>query len=372
MPESSFRFPARVHGLRAALVKEGADAALVTNLENVRYLTGFSGSNGLAIVTPNAAVFLTDGRYTVQSSREVPGWERVILPQGSDMAQAAGEQVTRLGARQVAFEEAHLTVKAFEALKKALPENGAITLTGKSDLVENLRQIKDGEEITAIRRAIALADACFDHVRTITKTGMTERELAWQMEVFLRSHGAQRLSFETIVASGPNAALPHARPSERKLGESGGPEFLILDYGAELDGYCSDITRTLVVGGEPSEKQHAMYNAVLRAQLASLEAIKPGVEGKAVDQLARDLLTQDGLGELFTHGLGHALGRVVHDGMGFSQKSTITVQPGMVLTVEPGVYEENFGGVRIEDDIVVTETGCEILTQSTKELLVVR
>ncbi len=215
MPQSSLRFPERVEGLRAALAKEGADTALVTNLENVRYLTGFSGSNGVVLVTPNAAVFLTDGRYTVQSSREAPGWERVILPQGSDMAQAAGEHVARLGARLVAFEEAHLSVKAFEALKKALPEDGSVALAGKSDLVESLRQIKDGEEITAIRRAIALADACFDHVRTIIKKGMTERELAWQMEVFLRSHGAQRLSFETIVASGPNAALPHARRSER-------------------------------------------------------------------------------------------------------------------------------------------------------------
>ena len=371
MSESSFRFPSRVDGLRAALAKEGADAAVITNGENVRYLTGFTGSNGLVLVTPDAAVFLTDGRYTVQSAREVTGWERVILPQGSDMAQAAGEHVGRLGARQAAFEEAHLTVKAFEVFKKALPENGSIVPVGKSNLVENLRQIKDADEVAAIKKAVALADACFDHVQTIIKTGMTERELAWQMEVFLRSHGAQRLSFETIVASGPNAALPHARPSDRKLGESGGPEFLILDYGAELDGYCSDITRTLIVGGQPTPKQRTMYDAVLRTQLAALDAIKPGVEGKAVDQLARDLLTKDGLGELFTHGLGHALGRVVHDGMGFSQKSTITVQPGMVLTVEPGVYEENFGGVRIEDDIVVTETGCEVLTQSTKELLTV-
>lgn len=366
----SFRFPGRVARLRHALGREDTPAAvIVTHLENMRYLTGFSGSNGLAIVTPGAAVFLTDGRYGVQAAREAPGWERVILPQGSDMAEAAGEQVKRLGLSEVAFEEAHLTVKAFEALKKAVGEN--VKLVGKSSLVEDLRQIKEPDEIAAIKRAVALADACFAHVRGIVRVGMTERELAWQMETFLRQNGAQRLSFESIVGSGPNSALIHGRPTDRKIGESGGPEFLLLDYGADLDGYCSDITRTLVVGGEPTSEMRDFYNAVLRAQKASLEAIRPGVPGKDVDQLARDLLTKDGLGDLFSHGLGHALGRVVHDGMGFSQKSTITLAPGMVMTVEPGAYKENFGGVRIEDDVVITETGCEILTQSPKELLVV-
>jgi Xaa-Pro aminopeptidase len=185
---ADFRFPHRVRGLRNALAPEQVEAAIITHLENVRYLTGFSGSNGLVIVTPTEAVFLTDGRYTVQAGREVPGWERVILPQGTDMAEAAGEQIKRLGARRVAFEEAHLTVKAFGALEKAVKgEEGNATgveLVGKSNLVENLRQIKDAHEIAAIREAITLADACFEHICRITRPGVTERDLAWQIETF--------------------------------------------------------------------------------------------------------------------------------------------------------------------------------------------
>lgn len=365
---SEFRFPARVQGLRDALVREQVEAVVVSYLENVRYLTGFTGSNALVILTARTAHFLTDGRYAIQSAQEVGGFERVVLPQGSVLAQAAGDQIKPLDVRQVAFEEAHLSVKAFEELRSAMPDT--VTLGGKSDLVETLRQRKDAHEIAALRRAVALADACFDHLRLITKSGVTEKALAWEIEVFLRSRGAPRLAFESIVASGPNGALPHAKPSDRRLGESGGPEFVVFDYGAEVDGYCSDITRTLLVG-TPTPRHVEVYQAVLRAQRAALAAIRPGVTGKEVDQVARDVLGQAGLAERFTHSLGHSLGRVTHDGVGFSPTSEVTLAPGMVLTVEPGVYLENWGGIRIEDDIVVTDEGCAVLTQSTKEMVIV-
>lgn len=365
---SEFRFPRRVAGLRALLDREQVAGIFVSDLENVRYLTGFTGSNGLVLVTPEAAIFWTDGRYGVQSAREVPGFERIVLPPGSKLAQAAGERIRGIGPRQIAFEEAHLSVKALRELEAALP--AGVRLTGKSDLVESLRQRKDAEEIAAIRRATALADAGFEHIRQAARPGVTERELAWELEVFLRQNGATRLSFETIVASGPNSALPHARPTDRRLGESGEPEFVIFDFGAEVDGYCSDITRTLVVGGAPTERQREVYAAVLAAQQGALAAIAPGKPGKEIDQLARELLAGEGLAERFTHGLGHSLGRVCHDGPGLSQTSAITLAPGMVLTVEPGVYLENWGGVRIEDDVLVIPTGCEILTRSSRDLLV--
>jgi len=366
---SDLRFPGRVAGLRALLEREAVAGIFVSDLENVRYLTGFTGSNGLVLVTHEAAIFWTDGRYGVQSAREVPGFERIVLLPGSKLAEAAGARLRGIAARQIAFEEAHLTVRALHEMEAAMPDN--VRLVGKSDLVESLRQRKDAEEIAAVRRATALADAAFDHVREIARPGVTERELAWEIEAFLRRSGATRLSFETIVASGPNSALPHARPTGRRLGEGGCSEFVIFDFGAEVDGYCSDITRTLVVGGAPTERQRDVYAAVLRTQQGALAAIAPGRPGKQIDQLARDLLGEAGLAERFTHGLGHALGRVCHDGPALSQTSTVTLAPGMVLTVEPGVYLEGWGGVRIEDDVLVTPTGCEILTRSAKELIVV-
>jgi len=382
---SNFTYPHRVEGLRRALPErfEGdtpVDAVLVSHMENVRYLTGFSGSNGLILLTRGGdAVFFTDGRYALQATREVPGWERIVMPQGSSLAKAAVEEIAKRDIATVGFESAHLTVAGLDDLQTALKpdeegKGGAegVTLVPKTDLVEALRRIKDADEIAAMRRAARVADDCFAWVCENVRAGMTELELAWQMESFMRrDRGAERLSFDSIVGSGPQSALIHGRPSPRVIGESGKPEFLLLDFGAELGGYCSDITRTLVIGGEPTAEQRRLYDAVLAAQLAALAAIAPGRAGKDIDQIARDSLTGAGYGEAFGHSLGHGLGRVVHDGPAFSQTSKITLAPGMVVTVEPGAYIENLGGVRIEDDVVVTETGCDILTQSPKELIVI-
>jgi Xaa-Pro aminopeptidase len=342
---------------------------IVSNLENCRYLTGFTGSNALVLVTAAEAFFLTDGRYLLQSATEVPGFERIILAQGTSLAEAAGDLVKRIGARKVGVEGGHLTFSGYEALKKAMPES--VTFVMRDDTVQSLRQVKDTGEIAAIRRAISIADACFDFIRGTAKAGMTERELAWEMEVFMRhTKGAAKLGFESIVGSGPNSALIHGRPSERVLGSSCAPEFLLCDYGCEVDNYNSDLTRTFVLGGEPTPRQREIYEAVRRAQTTALEAIRPGMIGKDVDKVARDVLTEAGLGEAFGHGLGHGLGRQVHDHMAFGQKSELVLKPGMVVTVEPGAYIEGLGGVRIEDDVLVTETGCEILTHSPKDLII--
>lgn len=379
------RFAHRLSGLRAQIAKtaeptkdaEGKEVApqpidglIVSHLGNAQYLTGFTGSNALLIVTPTNAIFVTDGRYALQSAQEVPGFDRVVLKPSADMNEAVGELVKRFGLRRVGFEEAHLTVAAAEGLKKKMPEG--TELVGKSNLVEVIRRIKDADEVAAIRRAVAVADACFDFIRQTAHVGMTERELAWEMEVFLRhTKGAEKLAFESIVGSGPNSALIHGHPTDRKIGASGGPEFLLLDFGAQLNGYCSDITRTVVIGGEPTTRMREFYDAVYESQKLALAAIRPGVPGRDVDTVARDFLTAQKLGESFAHGLGHGLGRVVHDGPALSQRSDVILEPGMVVTVEPGAYIEDFGGVRIEDDVFVTESGCEILTQSTKELLTV-
>ncbi len=376
---TDFTYPHRIAALRARLAesKEGdpaVTALIVSDLENCRYLSGFTGSNALVILSGAQALFFTDGRYALQVATEVPGFERLIMPQGTDLAKAAAEEIRKQAFPDAGFEEAHLTVKAFNALRTALDgESGDgkhIRLVGKNGMVEWVRAIKDADEIARIRRAVALADRCFDYVRTAAKPGLTEIELAWKMEVFMRENGARHLAFDSIVGSGTNSALIHGRPSDRVIGSSGKPEFLLLDFGAEMDGYCSDITRTLVIGGEPTARHVALYEAVLRAQRAAIAAVRPGAIGKDVHAVSVKSLEADGFGAYFPHGTGHQLGRVVHDGRALGLIDEVELRPGMVVTVEPGAYIEGFGGVRIEDVVLVTEAGNEILTRSPKELIV--
>ena len=380
---SEFAHPERLAGLRARMatpethegktVVEAVDALIVSHLDNVRYLTGFTGSNGLVLLTAESAFFFTDGRYALQAAREVPGFERIILPPGSSLIEAAGKKVITLGGLSlVGFEGARLTYNAYRTLELALDPDAALCCPiSRSGDVEHLRERKDATEIAKIRAACALADACFEYLLTRIRPGVTERSLAWDLEVFFRTHGAQRLSFDPIVGSGPNSALIHGRASDRVLGSSGGPEFVLCDFGCELDGYCSDITRTVVVGGEPTERMRQIYETTLSTQLAALAVIQPGAKGKEVDALARGMLKEAGFGEM-PHGLGHGLGRLVHDLPlpTFSPMATVTLREGMVVTVEPGIYVEGLGGVRIEDDVLVTPTGCERLTHATKELIV--
>jgi len=379
---TEFAYPQRIAGLRARFDLEteklqGIDALIVSHMENVRYLTGFSGSNGLVVLTKNKALFYTDGRYGTQAAREVPGFERIVLPAGSILLIAAGEWLRDnhgTGIDCIGFEADHIPYSAYLTLEQTLdPDDRAQqAVFARSGDVEAIRAIKDASEIAKIQAACQLADACFEHLCGFIKPGMTEAQVAWELESYFRTHGAQKLSFDPIVGSGPNAALIHGRAGERMLGSSGGPEFVLMDFGCVLNGYCSDITRTVVIGGEPTEKMRHIYDSVRAAQLAALAAIKPGVEGKSVDTLAREMLKNAGYGEM-PHGLGHGLGRVVHDLPlpTFSPKATVTLAEGMVATVEPGVYIEGLGGVRIEDDVLVTRTGCQRLTVSSKELRVV-
>ena len=347
--------------VREKMQKEGLSALLVSDVENAGWMTGFSGSNANVVVTPDQALFITDSRYTVQAKDEV------TLPVASfaspvQMSDFVAQQLKDMGLKKVGFESVHTTYDQYETLKGKL--NG-IELVPAPDIFADLRLVKTADEIEKIRAACRLADKCFDHVVRLIQPGVSEWDIGLEIEFFFRRNMAE-IAFSPIVASGHRSALPHGRASEKKL-EPG--DFVTLDFGAKLDGYNSDITRTLVL--KPASERHEhIYGCVLEAQMAALAVMKPGMLAGDVDAAARNTLAKFDLAQFFGHGLGHGLGRNVHDGGRMGMNSKTVLEPGQVWTVEPGVYIEGFGGVRIEDDVVVTESGIEILTHSPKELMV--
>ena len=338
----------------------GISAMLVTDVVNLQWLTGFTGSSGRAILTPNRAVFITDSRYGVQAHDEVKDFEIVIFATPRTLDQVCrevldSEKVTVLGY------EPSMSMVQFEGLQK---EFAGVTFKPEPDLFTPLRMIKTPEEIEKIRRACGLADACFQHVQRLFQVGVTEWDIMIEIEFFMRRNSA-KVWFDVIAVSGPNSAKPHGKPTERKLQPG---DFVTLDYGALLDMYCSDFTRTVVIG-EPTDRHKLIYGLVKEAEELCCEALVAGASGTAVDKIARDLFATENMAQYFGHGLGHGLGRAVHDPGGLSPTRDFEIQVGQVWTVEPGIYIEGFGGVRIEDDVVVTEAGPERLTHSTRELL---
>ena len=354
---------ARADRLIALLSDAGVDALLVTNLVNVRYLTGYTGSNGVALIGPDVRAFATDFRYVEQAAEEVdPAFDRVRAPQDllDAIAEALPQPELRLG-----FEEANLSVRDHGRLRERLPE--AVELVGVHGLVEGLRAIKSPAELAAIRAASELAGAAFTRLISDRFVGRTERELATALEFEMRRLGAERASFEPIVAAGPHGALPHATPRDAQIGSG---QLVVIDWGAQLDGYCSDCTRTVAtaaLNGRGAE----IYQLVLEAQLRSLEAVAAGASGREVDAVARRVIEAGGHGEHFGHGLGHGVGLEVHEAPRLAQRSESVLEVGNVVTVEPGVYLPGELGVRIEDLVVVTEEGCEILTPLSKAVTVV-
>lgn len=347
--------------LKNAVATKNLGPVLISDINSVRWATGFTGSNGYVLLNGDEGVFITDSRYTIQAREQVKGLPTEAYSNPTTLVEFLTKQCERLGINKLCF-EASIPYSTFSDWSSKL---GGIELVPMPDVVGELRLVKTAEEIELIRAACKLADRCFDHVRRFIQPGVAEYDLGLEIEFFFRRHGA-KLAFDPAVVSGERSARPHGRPSERKL-QLG--DFLTLDFGAELDGYCSDITRTVVIG-EPSPRHVEVYTAVLDAQMAALQGMKPGLTGKEADALARDVLTARGLGEYFGHGLGHGLGRLVHDGGSLSTGSKTMIQAGQVWTVEPGAYIEGFGGVRIEDDVVVTESGVDVLTNSPKHLMV--
>lgn len=338
------------------------DAMLITSITNVFYLSGFTGSTAAVAVTEDDSYILVDPRYSIQARAECP--ETIVRDYtGKSTIAAAADLINELAPGTAGYEAQHVTVAGFRELKK-LTRSG-ISLRATGGMVEQLRRTKDASEIALIEDAVRIADAAFDVVVRELRHGMTERQVALLIDSTLRTLGADRESFPTIAASGLNSACPHASPTDAILKPH---SFLTMDFGAAYKHYCSDITRTVCIG-TPTAKQREVYQVVLDAQLAAIDAIRPGLPGKDVDAVARDYIASRGYGDCFGHGLGHALGIEVHDGPAFSKSSDAVLEPGMVVTVEPGIYIEGWGGVRTEDDVVVTEDGARILTGATKELL---
>jgi Xaa-Pro aminopeptidase len=349
--------------LAALLPETGVDVLLVTELVNVRYLTGYTGSNGLVLLGATTREFVTDFRYREQVAEEVgASFERHEAPR--DLVKAISELLPN-GSLRLGFEEGHVSVRGFRRLREELPER--IELVAVDGLPERLRAVKGPEEIARMREATALADAAFERVVAEGLAGRTEREVVLALEVEMRRAGAQRPSFETIVAAGPHGALPHASPREIEIPRG---ELVVIDWGAELDGYCSDCTRT-VATGDPGEQAKEIYAVVLQAQLAGLRAVHAGAAGSGVDSVSRDLIAAAGHGEHFGHGLGHGVGLEIHEAPWLSQSYDGTIEDGNVVTVEPGVYLPGAFGVRIEDLVVVREHGPDVLTSLGKELTLV-
>ena len=354
---------ARSDRLVSSLPGTGVDVQLVTNLANVRYLTGYSGSNGLALVGPQTRTFITDFRYVEQAAEQVEkSFERRQAPQ--DLLDAVAD-VLPDGPMRLGFEEAHVSVRTHNRLRGLLEER--VALVGTDGVVERLRAVKDSEEVAAIRAACQLADAALEQVLADGLVARTEREVALALETAMRELGATRPSFDTIIAAGPHGALPHAQPRDVVI-EPG--QLVVIDWGAELDGYCSDCTRT-VATGPVSEHAQEIYALVRSAQLAGLEGVAAGRHGREVDAGARRVIEDAGHGEHYGHGLGHGVGIEVHEAPRLSQRSDDTLEAGNVVSVEPGVYLPGDLGVRIEDLVVVTEGGCDILTGLPKDLRVV-
>ncbi|WP_110111288.1 Xaa-Pro peptidase family protein [Bacillus sp. CGMCC 1.16541] len=350
----------KVTKLREQFSSLNIDGMLITSSYNRRYLTSFTGSAGVAVISEDRAVFITDFRYVEQAAKQIQGFE--IVQHKASLIDEVAKVAADLGITRLGFEQDHMMYSQYQAYDQKVEGE----LLPVSNTIEKLRLIKSESEIKILKEAAKIADAAFEHILTFIRPGVTELEVSNELEFFMRKQGAASSSFDTIVASGYRSALPHGVATDKTI-EKG--EFVTLDFGAYYKGYCSDITRTLAVG-EVNDELKKIYNIVLQAQLKGMDGIKPGMTGKEADALTRDHIAAHGYGEYFGHSTGHGLGMEVHESPSLSMKSDMKLEPGMVVTVEPGIYIAGLGGVRIEDDTVITKDGNESLTYSTKELII--
>ncbi len=350
----------RLATLRRQLSTVGIDALLVVKPVNVAYLTGFNGTSGYVLVTGKRAYLLTDFRYLEMAREQAKCFETVNI--GLSAWKKVSDLLIEEGNHSLAVESEYITVSSYNKLIEALSD---LTVTAIPSPVSRMRSVKSREEQYAIEAAVRLADKAFLHIRSFLKPGVSERDIALELEYYMRSLGAEEISFKTIVASGKRSAQPHGSASQKLL-EPG--DAVVIDFGCILNHYCSDMTRTIFIN-DVSAKQRGIYQAVLDAQLHTLQLIRAGMTGRQADELARDVLKDLGLAEYFGHGLGHGVGREIHELPRLSPASDDELLPGMVVTIEPGVYLEGEFGVRIEDVVVVEEAGCRTLTGSTKELI---
>jgi len=347
----------RLRKLRQALTEQNLDALLVSQPENRRYLSGFTGSTGLLLISAERAILATDFRYYEQVERESPDFELArVKTRPTDLLV---ELLAEVGVQRLGFESQHVTVDQLHTFRQA---SEGVEWIPQKDVVEKLRVVKDEEEIEALRHSAALTDASFAHLLEVIEPGMTEREVAWEIEAYMRTHGASKVAFDLIVAAGPNGALPHARPGDHPI-QPGEP--IVIDIGCVLDGYCSDMTRTICLG-KPSDKYLKVWNIVLQAQEAAKAGIRAGVGSVEADALARDVIEAAGYGDYFGHGLGHGVGLAVHEQPRASRLGADIYEPGMSLTIEPGIYLPGEFGVRLEDLVIIRKDGVKVLTATHK------
>ncbi|MBI4186698.1 MAG: aminopeptidase P family protein [Chloroflexi bacterium] len=353
--------PGRLKKLRQAMAEKEIDAILVSQPENRRYLSGFDGSAGFLLITPRDAILATDFRYTEQAGNQAPDYE--IFRTVGDMADWLPALASRLGEIRLGFEAGHITFAQNRQLSAIIAKAGSrLSLVPVNGLVEPLRAIKEPEEIELITGAVDVADSALAHVERVMRAGMTEKEVAWAIEKFMREKGSQPVPFEIIVASGPNSALPHARPSARVI-QDGEP--VVIDIGARLDGYSSDLTRTFYLGA-PDVTFKKVYDTVLGAQLAAIALLKEGMSGEEADSLARAVIEEAGYGEAFGHGLGHGVGLAPHELPRLGPKSQDRLAGGMIFTIEPGIYLPGWGGVRIEDMVAMGDGEIRTISKARK------
>lgn len=350
----------RVEKLRKKMQEENLDSFLITSPYNLRYLTNFTGTTGLAVITLEKAFFITDFRYTEQAAAQAQGFE--IIKNVGPIFEEVADLVQKEGLRELGFEETTVSFLEYSVLEEIIDAQ----LIPISGMIEELREIKDEEEIAIIEKACSIADLAYDHILKMIQPGMTEIEVANQLDFYMRSLGASGVSFETIVASGLRSAMPHGVAS-KKIIEQG--DLITIDFGCYYEGYVSDMTRTFAIG-DPGEQLKEIYQIVLEAQLAVLEVAKPGVTGKQLDAVARDYITKHGYGEAFGHSTGHGIGLEIHEGPNVSVRAEKQFVPGNIITDEPGIYLPGIGGVRIEDDLLITSDGNRVLTHSPKELII--
>jgi Xaa-Pro aminopeptidase len=338
------------------------DALLVSSPVNIRYLTGFTGDNGLLVVRPDSDTLFTDPRFTIQAAEECTCEVKTIGKTSLD--QAALQYIRKQRLKRIGFEAGRMLYEVHQRIAKSLPAGVALKPVGP--VIDKLRMIKSEEEIARIRRSVLTNSQAYEKATRSIRPGARENTIAAELEYQMRRLGAEKAAFETIVAVGPRSALPHAQPTARKLTNG---ELLLIDMGACQDGYMSDMTRVLFLGN-PSQRIRTMYNAVLKAQLAGIDAVRPGVTAAHVDRAARRVLELEGLGKEFIHSTGHGLGLEIHEGPRLGRRDKTKLEAGMAITIEPGAYIRDFGGIRIEDTVLVTKNGCEILTPTSKELRV--
>jgi Xaa-Pro aminopeptidase len=365
MKKGTDAFSAPLLTIAASLAQRNLDALLVAFSPNLRYLSGFTGSSANLLVTPGESILFTDPRYAIQAKRETGRACRVVIVKGR-LTPAVSAAIAKRGLKRIGYEPARMTCDRYESLKSALPMRAS--LEPVAGWIEALRMVKSPGEIARIRRSVDINSQAFEQAAARLRPGATERDFAAELEYRMRRLGAEKPAFETIVAAGARSALPHAQPTAAPLRPG---DLIVVDMGAFVEGYASDMTRMLFLG-QPGAKVKRTYKAVLEAQLAAIDAVRPGVTAASVDRAARAVLKAHGLDRAFVHSTGHGLGLEIHEPPRLGAREKTRLQAGMAITIEPGVYLEGWGGIRIEDTVLVTQTGCEILTPTDKALRVIQ